>query len=55
MSSADLNPIFAKIASSVENSEYTSVFEHIHDKTHHDAEPISVTNRALVKFVGTDH
>ncbi|MFT5717414.1 MAG: hypothetical protein ACI9T7_001605 [Oleiphilaceae bacterium] len=35
MAYVDLNPIRAKMSVSVEESEYTSVFERIHDKSHH--------------------
>jgi len=42
MAYADLNPIRAKTSASVEESEYTSIFERIHSKS-------------LVKFIGAEH
>jgi len=35
MAYVDLNPIRAKMSASVEESEYTSIFERIHNKCHH--------------------
>jgi hypothetical protein len=54
MAYVDLNPTRAKMAPSVEESEYTSVFERIHDKSHH-TEKKENCSRALVKLIGAEH
>jgi len=51
----DLNPIRAKINSTVEQSEYTSVFERIHSKSHYAEERNDIINKPLVKFIGAEH
>jgi len=54
MAYVDLNPIRAKMHDSVEESEYTSVFERIHNKSHHAEKDHSV-HKPLVKFIGAEH
>jgi len=54
MAYVDLNPIREKMSDSVEESEYTSVFERIHDKSHH-AEKYHSVHKPLVKFIGAEH
>jgi len=54
MAYVDLNPIRAKMHDSVEESEYTSVFERIHNKSHH-AEKKNTAYKPLVRFIGADH
>jgi len=54
MAYVDLNPIRAKMHDSVEESEYTSVFERIHNKSHHTEEKNTVY-KPLVKFIGAEH
>jgi len=53
MAYVDLNPIRAKVNDSVEESEYTSVFERIHAKSHH-AEKDQEIHKPLVKFIGAE-
>ena len=58
MAYVDLNPIRAKNSASVEESEYTSIFERIHGKSHH-AESIDKQDRKslgkpLLKFIGAE-
>jgi len=53
MAYVDLNPIRAKVNDSVEESEYTSVFERIHDKSHHAEKHYSI-HKPLVKFIGSE-
>jgi len=53
MAYVDLNPIRAKMSSSMEESEYTSVFERIHAKSHH-AEKGTEIHKPLVKFIGAE-
>jgi len=55
MAYVDLNPIRAKMASSVDKSEYTSVFERIHNKSHDTEKNNKVENTRLVKFIGAEH
>jgi len=54
MAYVDLNPIRAKISSSVEEPEYTSVFERIHNKSYY-AEKGNSVYKPLVKFVAAEH
>jgi len=54
MAYVDLNPIRAKMSDSVEESEYTSIFERIHDKSHH-AETNKNVHKPLLKFTGAEH
>jgi len=54
MAYVDLNPIRAKMHDSVEESEYTSVFERIHNKSHYAEKDHSV-HKPLVKFIGAEH
>ncbi|PKG36895.1 hypothetical protein CXF74_21780, partial [Psychromonas sp. Urea-02u-13] len=55
MAYVDLNPIRAKMASSVDKSEYTSVFERIHNKSNETEKNNEVENTRLVKFIGAEH
>ncbi|WP_051143759.1 hypothetical protein [Psychromonas hadalis] len=48
----DLNPIRAKISASVEESEYTSIFERIHNKSHHTENKDENVRKPLIRFVG---
>jgi len=54
MAYVDLNPIRAKMHDSVDESEYTSVFERIHGKSH-SAEKVHSVHKPLVKFIGVEH
>jgi len=54
MAYVDLNPVRAKMNDSVEESEYTSIFERIHNKSHHTEENKSV-HKPLVKFIAANH
>ncbi len=55
MAYVDLNPIRAKLAPSVDESEYTSVFERIHGKSHHTELESDKEGKDLVKFIGAEH
>ena len=57
MAYVDLNPIRAKMASGVENSEFTSVFERIHGKDSIDdnVEQLPFKVKPLLGFIGNDH
>jgi len=54
MAYVDLNPIRARMSDSVEESEYTSIFERIYDKSHY-AEKAQGSHKPLVKFTGSEH
>jgi len=51
----DLNPIRAKMHNSVEESEYTSVFERIHSKSHYAEKSDRAPRKPLLKFIGAEH
>ncbi len=55
MAYVDLNPIRAKMSATVEESEYTSIFERIHSKSHHAENKKENSSKPLVKFVGAEH
>ena len=55
MAYVDLNPIRAKMSASVDESEYTSVFERIHNKSHHTENKDKAGCKSLVKFIGAEH
>ena len=55
MAYVDLNPIRAKMASSVDKPEYTSVFERIHNKSNETEKNNEVEHTRLVKFIGAEH
>jgi REP element-mobilizing transposase RayT len=55
MAYVDLNPIRAKMASSVEESEYTSIFERVHNKSNHAENEGELKRQPLVKFIGAEH
>jgi hypothetical protein len=55
MAYVDLNPIRAKMSASVEQSEYTSVFERLHNKSHHGENKKENTGKPLLKFFGAEH
>jgi len=55
MAYVDLNPIRAKMNSSIEQSEYTSVFERIHSKSHYAEKDDKALFKPLVKFIGAEY
>jgi len=55
MAYVDLNPLRAKMSASVEESEYTSIFERIHSKSHHVESKEENSGKPLVKFIGEEH
>lgn len=57
MAYVDLNPIRAKMACTVQSSEYTSVYERIHDKASKQDNPLSLpfTVKPLLGFIGNEH
>jgi hypothetical protein len=55
MAYVDLNPIRANMSATVEESEYTSIFERIHGKSHHAEDKEKNHSKSLVKFVGAEH
>lgn len=57
MAYVDLNPIRAKMANSVQHSEYTSIFERIHNKASYvdNKEQLPFTTKALLGFIGNEH
>ena len=50
-----LNPLRAKMSASVEESEYTSIFERIHSKSHHAENKEENSGKPLVKLIGAEH
>ncbi|MCP4326682.1 MAG: hypothetical protein GY787_33615 [Alteromonadales bacterium] len=55
MAYIDLPPIRAKMSASVEGSEYTSVFERIHGKSHYAENKKESFGKPLIKFIGAEH
>jgi REP element-mobilizing transposase RayT len=57
MAYVDLNPIRAKMASSVNTSQYSSVFERIHDRASDvdDKNQLSFNIKPLLGFIGNEH
>ena len=43
------------MSASVEESEYTSIFERIHSKSHHAENKEENSSKPLVKFIGAEH
>jgi len=57
MAYVDLNPIRAKMASSVNTAQYTSIFERIHDKASDgdDKSQLPFNIKPLLGFIGNEH
>jgi hypothetical protein len=57
MAYVDLNPIRAKMADSVQTSQYTSIFERIHNKasTIDKKEKLPFITKPLLGFIGNEH
>jgi hypothetical protein len=55
MAYVDLNPLRAKMSASVEESEYTSIFERIHSKSHHAEKNEENGGKPLIKLIGAEH
>ena len=57
MAYVDLNPIRAKMASTVQSAEYSSVYERIHDKASKQDNPsrLPFTAKPLLWFIGHEH
>ena len=57
MAYVDLNPIRAGIASTPVNSQYTSIFDRIHNKSSHhdDKENLPFKVKPLIGFIGNEH
>ncbi|MCP4322992.1 MAG: hypothetical protein GY787_14335, partial [Alteromonadales bacterium] len=55
MAYVDLNPIRAKMSASVEESEYTSVFERIHGKSNYAENKKESGSKPLIKFIGAEN
>ncbi len=57
MAYVDLNPIRAKMADTVQSSQYTSIFERIHNKASviDNKDELPFTVKPLLGFIGNDH
>ena len=56
MAYVDLNPVRAKVADSVESSEYTAAYQRIHGVTSTaESDKSDFTKKALLGFVGDEH
>ncbi|MBU2869431.1 transposase [Colwellia sp. E2M01] len=57
MAYVDLNPVRAKMAQTIQTSQYTSIFERIHDKASDIDTPsqLSFPIKPLLGFIGNDH
>lgn len=55
MAYVDLNPVRSQMNESVESSEFTSVFERIHNKSHYAENTNHLSAKPLKKFIGADH